>query len=473
MINALQNALAKFFKKVAYFFKYVLISISIFIDDKTKVDDQIWERCLKQLTNKISKQHFNTWLRPIQVKRTDKRLTLFMPNAFIKEYFEKNFSELINAWFAKEAPEVKLVLKIGNLDDYVKLLKEPTANPKSNKLNHGLNSNFTFQNFVEGKSNQLAKAAAWQVSQNPGGLYNPLFIYGGVGLGKTHLMQAVGNEMLKNHTEAKILYVHSERFVSDMIKALQRNAISEFKKNYRSVDALLIDDIQFFAGKEHTQEEFFHTFNDLFDKQQQIIITCDRYPSEVEGLEHRLKSRFGWGLTVAVEPPQLETRAAILLEKAKFFKVKLSEEVAFFIAKHIRSNVRELEGALKRVIANATFTNLPITLSLVQEALKDMLVVQSKAVTITNIQKQVAEYYKIKISDLISKKRVRKLVVPRHLAMTIAKELTDRSLMEIGNAFSGRDHTAVIHAQKNIRQLIELDVELAEDYRNLIRILSA
>ncbi len=436
------------------------------------MDTKIWERCLKQLLGGVSKKHFDTWLRPIQVKQTDKRLTLFMPNAFIKEHFENNFSELIHAWFAKEVPEMKLVVKIGNLDDYVKLLEEPTVEKKS-KLIDNLNNSFTFKNFVEGKSNQLAKAAAWQVSKNPGGLYNPLFIYGGVGLGKTHLMQAVGHEMLKNNPEAKVLYVHSERFVSDMIKALQRNAISDFKKSYRSVDALLIDDIQFFAGKEHTQEEFFHTFNDLFDKQQQIIITCDRYPSEVEGLENRLKSRFGWGLTVAVEPPQLETRAAILLEKAKFFKVKLSEEVAFFIAKHIRSNVRELEGALKRVIANATFTNLPITLGLVQETLKDMLVIQSKAVTITNIQKQVAEYYKIKISDLISKKRMRNLVRPRHLAMTIAKELTDRSLMEIGNAFSGRDHTAVIHAQKNVRQLMETDLELAEDYRNLIRILSS
>ncbi len=314
------------------------------------------------------------------------------------------------------------------------------------------NPTFTFQNFVEGKSNQLARAAAIQISEHPGTAYNPLFIYGGVGLGKTHLMQAVGNQILKKKPDGRVLYLHSERFVADMVKALQRNAMNDFKRYYRSADALLIDDIQFFAGKDRSQEEFFHTFNSLLDAQQQIVMTCDRYPKEIDGLEERLKSRFGWGLTVAIEPPELETRVAILMSKAEASQINLPHEVAFFIAKRIQSNVRELEGALKRVIANAHFTGQAITVDFTREALKDLLAVQAKLVSIGNIQKTVADYYKIKLADLLSKRRNRFLARARQLAMALAKELTQHSLPEIGESFGGRDHTTVLHACRKINK---------------------
>ncbi len=335
-----------------------------------------------------------------------------------------------------------------------------------------LNSDFTFSNFVEGKSNQLGLAAATQVAENPGGSYNPLFIYGGVGLGKTHLMHAVGNALLQRRPNAKVVYLHSERFVADMVKALQLNAINDFKRYYRSVDALLIDDIQFFAGKERSQEEFFHTFNALLEGGQQIILTCDRYPKEINGLEERLKSRFGWGLTVAIEPPELETRVAILMKKAFQAKMELPHDAAFFIAQRIRSNVRELEGALKRVIANAHFTGRPINIDLVREALKDLLALQDRLVSIDNIQRVVAEYYKIKVADLNSKRRSRSVARPRQVAMYLAKDLTNHSLPEIGDAFGGRDHTTVLHACRKIKELLDSDADIREDVKNLLRTLT-
>jgi chromosomal replication initiator protein len=335
-----------------------------------------------------------------------------------------------------------------------------------------LNREYTFEAFVEGKSNQLARAAAYQVASNPGRSYNPLFIYGGVGLGKTHLMQSVGNMIVANQPGARVAYVHSEQFVSDMVRALQHNTINEFKAAYRSLDALLIDDIQFFANKERSQEEFFHTFNALLEGQRQVVLTCDRYPKEVSGLEERLKSRFGWGLTVAIEPPELETSVAILMSKATAEDVELPEEVAFFIAQRIRSNVRELEGALHRVMANSAFTGRPISLDFTKEALRDLIALQDKLVTIENIQKTVAEYSKVRVSDLLSKRRNRSVARPRQIAMSLAKELTNHSLPEIGDQFGGRDHTTVLHACRRVKLLRESDARVREDYQNLLRILT-
>ena len=336
-----------------------------------------------------------------------------------------------------------------------------------------LRPGFNFDTFVEGKSNQLARAASMQVAENPGGAYNPLFIYGGVGLGKTHLMNAIGDTIVKSRPNAKVVYLHSERFVADMVSALQHNAINEFKRYYRSVEALLIDDIQFFAKKERSQEEFFHTFNALLEGQQQIVLTCDRYPKEVDGLEERLKSRFGWGLTVAIEPPELETRAAILMQKASLADADVPNEVAFFIAQRIRSNIRELEGALRRVIASAHFTGSPITLDLTKEALKDLLALQEKLVTIENIQKTVAQYYKLRVADLISKRRTRSIARPRQVAMALSKELTNHSLPEIGDAFGGRDHTTVLHACRKVAELKEQDRGINEDITFLMRTLTS
>lgn len=336
---------------------------------------------------------------------------------------------------------------------------------------HNLIEAYKFENFVEGKSNQLAKAAASQVVKNPGGSYNPLFLYGGVGLGKTHLMHAVGNELKKQSPGAKVVYLHSERFVADMVKALQLNAINDFKRFYRSVDALLIDDIQFFANKERSQEEFFHTFNALLEGGQQMILSCDRYPKEINGVEERLKSRFGWGLTVAIEPPELETRVAILMKKAEQAEMPLEHDVAFFLAQRVRSNVRELEGALKRVIASAHFTNRPISVELIKESLKDLLALQDKQVSIENIQRTTAEYYKIKVADMMSKRRNRSVARPRQVAMALAKELTNHSLPEIGDAFGGRDHTTVLHACRKIKELRDTSSDIREDYQNLLRTL--
>lgn len=438
----------------------------------------LWKRCTEHLEHQLSAQQYNTWIRPLQAIEEPDALRLLAPNQFVLDQVKNQFLEMILSAVTRTAGDVspELILEIGTRRD-TSFSEDSRANGQRPprvpfaRQSH-LNQNFSFDNFVQGKSNQIAHAASLQVAGNVGGAYNPLFIYGGTGLGKTHLMHAIGNVIQKQNKDSRVVYLHSERFVADMIKALQHNAIDEFKRFYRSVNALLIDDIQFFAGKERSQEEFFHTFNTLLENQQQVILTCDRYPKEVDGLEERLKSRFGWGLTVAIEPPELETRVAILMSKAQQMGIELPNEVAFFIAKRIRSNVRELEGALRRVSANAHFTGQPITLEFAKEALRDLLALQEKLVTIENIQKTVAEYYKIRVSDLLSAKRSRSLARPRQLAMALAKELTSHSLPEIGDAFGGRDHTTVIHACRKVKALNESDARISEDYTNLLRTLS-
>lgn len=437
---------------------------------------KFWQQCLEQLQDELPTKLFDTWIRPLQVNINNDELILLAPNSFVLDYIKEHFlTKIIGILQDIGCENPKVRLSVGSS---VRAQEKTLANKIEQtsktfvKASNYLNPTFTFDNFVEGKSNQLARAAAMQVAENSGKAYNPLFIYGGVGLGKTHLMHAIGNMILQKDPSANVLYLHSERFVSDMVKALQRHSIDEFKKFYRSLNALLIDDIQFFAGKERSQEEFFHTFNTLIESGQQIILTCDCYPKEIKGLEERLKSRFGWGLTIAVEPPELEMRVAILKSKAELSKIELPNDVAFFIAKHIQSNVRELEGALKRVIANAHFTGQAITLDFARDALKDLLALQAKLVTIDNIQKMVAEYFKIKISDLLSKRRTRSLARPRQIAMTLAKDLTNHSLPEIASAFGGRDHTTVMHACRTIKALITSDASIAEDFRNLTRILS-
>lgn len=450
----------------------------------------LWGQCLARLEDELSPQQFNTWIRPLQAEMNGDTLRLLSPNRFVQDWVTDRFRARIEEMLQQMSEErpPRLLFEVGTLAR-PKPAPEPAAGTAAVQAqepgrvrvvrNRGgseerprTNPVFTFANFVEGKSNQLARAASMQVAENPGTAYNPLFLYGGVGLGKTHLMHAVGNLILDSNPSAKVVYLHSERFVADMVKALQHNAINDFKRYYRSVDALLIDDIQFFAGKERSQEEFFHTFNALLEGQRQVILTCDRYPKEVNGLEERLKSRFGWGLTVAIEPPELETRVAILMSKASQAKIDLPHEVAFFIAKRIRSNIRELEGALRRVIANAHFTGRPITLDFAKEALRDLLALQAKLVTIENIQKTVSEYYKIRVADLLSKRRNRSIARPRQIAMALAKELTNHSLPEIGDAFGGRDHTTVMHACKKVVELKEGDQMISDDYANLLRILT-
>ncbi len=442
----------------------------------------LWQKCMNHLQKEVTAEEFNIWLRPLQAEVENGQLLLFAPNRFVLDCVHSKFMPHITDWIGQLHPDeqLRVQLKIGSKFPTAEIIKVDTPTAVTSTIVKEFNETsanrpnpqFTFVNFVEGKSNQLGRAAALQVAEHPGQAYNPLFIYGGVGLGKTHLMQAVGNLILKNKPTAKVLYLHSERFVADMVKALQRNAMNDFKRYYRSADALLIDDIQFFAGKERSQEEFFHTFNSLLDAQQQIILTCDRYPKEINGLEERLKSRFGWGLTVAIEPPELETRVAILMSKAEQSQIILPQDVAFFIAKRVQSNVRELEGALKRVIANAYFTGQPITLDFTREALKDLLAVQAKLISIENIQKTVANYYKIKPAEFLSKRRNRFLARARQMAMALAKELTHHSLPEIGEAFGGRDHTTVLHACRKIKDLLDSEVNLKEDYISLLRILS-
>lgn len=445
----------------------------------------LWKSCVHKLESELSEQQLNTWIRPLHAIEENGGLTLLAPNRFVLDWVQDNFlsriDELVGASNDATRP---VMLEIGSsertsqasipaTETAEKIQAVSATSAKIQKFNHNLNPNFTFDTFVEGKSNQLPKAAALQVAGHPGTAYNPLLIYGGVGLGKTHLLHAVGNQMLVQNPAAKILYLHSERFVADMVKALQHNAISEFKRFYRTVDALLIDDIQFFAGKERSQEEFFHTFNTLLEIQSQVILTCDRYPKEVEGLDERLKSRFGWGLTQAVEPPELETRVAIMQSKAEQLNVDLPSEVAFFIGKRIRSNIRELEGALRRVVANAQFTGSAITLDFAKEALHDLLALQDKLVTMDNIQKTVAEYFKIRVSDLLSARRSRSITRPRQIAMSLSKELTNHSLPEIGDAFGGRDHTTVLHACRKVVSLRESDQRINDDYINLLRSLSS
>lgn len=453
------------------------------------MEHSLWQSCLSVLEEELPAQQFSMWIRPLQCVVDDNILTLYAPNRFVLDWVREKYVNRINELVAMQDPSNPPLLRfdVGSIPAQNKPAQQsqtspisaPTSsnNPAQPEANLPKTTNvfvkYTFDNFVEGKSNQLARAAASQVADNPGSAYNPLFIYGDTGLGKTHLLHAVGNGILMNNPKAKIAYMHSERFVQDMVKALQNNAIEQFKQYYRSVDALLIDDIQFFANKERTQEEFFHTFNALLEGNQQIILTSDRYPKEIDGVEDRLKSRFGWGLTIAIEPPELETRVAILKKKAFERQINLADEVAFFIAKRIRANVRDLEGALNRVIANANFTGRAITIDFVREALRDLLALQDKLVTIDNIQRTVAEYYKIKVADLLSKRRSRSVARPRQIAMALSKELTSHSLPEIGDAFGGRDHTTVLHACRKVKALREESHDIKEDYSNLSRTLSS
>ncbi len=442
-------------------------------------ENSLWSRCLRELQAELPEQQFNTWIRPLQAIEENQVLRLLAPNRFVVDWLQEHHVERILELVDGVSSGVEVIIEVGSRAGPAAVTSSVDGPPPAAARAQAaapvasrLNPTFTFTNFVEGKSNQLARAAASQVGENPGKSYNPLFIYGGVGLGKTHLMHAIGNAMLVNDPNARVAYVHSERFVGDMVKGLQHNKISEFKRSYRSLDALLIDDIQFFAGKERSQEEFFHTFNALLEGQRQIILTCDRYPKEVNGLEERLKSRFGWGLTVAIEPPELETSVAILMSKATNEGVELPEEVAFFVAKRIRSNIRELEGALRRVIANSRFTGRPINLDFAREALRDLLALQERLVSIENIQKTVADYFKIRVADLLSKKRSRSIARPRQLGMALAKELTNHSLPEIGDAFGGRDHTTVLHGCRRIESLRETDKRVDDDYLNLLRTLT-
>jgi len=471
----------------------------------------LWQQCIELLREELPAKQFNTWIRPLQVEPVADELRIYAPNRFVLDWVNEKYAgrllELISERSEGSVPALSLqvgskrktadaalngsnptpsaVIAPSNIAAAPLQVNEapPVENPpekreapavvaSTSKHNSYLNRSFTFDTFVEGKSNQMARAAAQHVAENPKSGHNPLFLYGGVGLGKTHLMHAVGNQLLQKNPKAKVIYLHSERFVADMVKALQQNAINDFKRFYRSLDALLIDDIQFFAKKERSQEEFFHTFNALLEGGQQVILTSDRYPKEIDGLEERLKSRFSWGLAVAVEPPELETRVAILIKKAEQAGVELGHDVAFFIAQRLRSNVRELEGALKRVIAQSHFLGRPITVDLIRESLKDLLALQERLISIDNIQRTVAELYKLKMGDLLSKRRSRSIARPRQVAMALAKELTNHSLPEIGDAFGGRDHTTVLHACRKIAELRESDASIREDYKNLLRSLT-
>lgn len=471
--------------------------------------DSVWKKCTKSLQDELPQQQYSTWIRPLQVNgesSSSSRLHILAPNRFIMDWVSNKYlgriKELVQENYPNgpldvvldtsprqtapfQAPATTPIVNtrvvdrsgfspVNNVPPALFLSKASSGPEVEGAIKHQsfINKASNFQSFVEGKSNQLARAAAMQVAENPGGAYNPLFIYGGVGLGKTHLMHAIGNALLEKKPDAKIVFLSSERFVADMVKALQLGAINEFKRYYRSVDALLIDDIQFFAGKERSQEEFFHTFNALLEGGQQMILTCDRYPKEIAGLEERLRSRFSWGLTVAVEPPELETRVAILIKKAEEAHVELPSDAAFFIAQRFRSHVRDLEGALKRVMAQSRFTGRPIDVEFIKEALKDLLALQDRQVSIMNIQQTVAEYYKIKSNDLLSKRRSRSVARPRQVAMCLAKDLTNHSLPEIGDAFGGRDHTTVLHACRKIRELKSSSSDIGEDYKNLMRSLT-
>ncbi|SFK14191.1 chromosomal replication initiator protein DnaA [Nitrosomonas aestuarii] len=444
-----------------------------------------WLSCLEHFRNELNAQQFNTWIKPLELEGINQdnetEVILIAPNRFVLQWVQDNFISHIKSMAEEHfAREIQFHLKIADqtkIPNHTKTVKKviastPSQQSKQNKKTSSqLNSNFTFDNFVTGKANQLARAGAIQVAESPGTAYNPLFIYGGVGLGKTHLIQAIGNLVHDNNQQAKIRYVHAEKYVSDVVNAYQHKSFDQFKVYYHSLDLLLVDDVQFFGGKNRTQEEFFYAFNALIEAHKQVIITCDSYPKEISGLEERLVSRFGWGLTVAIEPPELEMRVAILIKKAEQEKITLDEHVAFFIAKHIRSNVRELEGALKRVLAFSRFIKQDITLEITKEALKDLLAVQNRQISIENIQKTVADYYKIKVSEMYSKKRSRVIARPRQMAMAIAKELTTLSLPDIGEAFGGRDHTTVLHGHRKINELRASDPAINRDYTALIHIL--
>jgi chromosomal replication initiator protein len=455
------------------------------------VSSPLWEKCLSHLEGDLSAQQLNTWLRPLQAIETEESLRLLAPNPYVKAWVQEQLEAQINQLVHQLTQGLieYVSIEVGTIDHVPqrpKRVATTSAPAKTNKeeksetiksepaLGSPINPLFTFDSYVEGKSNQIARAASLHVAEAPGTSgYNPLFLYGGTGLGKTHLMLAVGNKIKQNNPKARVIYLSSERFVQDMITALRNNAIDQFKTHYRSADALLIDDIQFFAKKERSQEEFFYTFNSLLEGQRQIILTCDRFPKEVDNLDERLQSRLGWGLTVAIEPPELETRVAILIKKAQQNLITLPEDVAFFIAKRIKSNVRDLEGALQRVLAFSRFTNQPMSIDMAQEALKDLLALHQKLVTLESIQKTVAEYFKVRVSELLAKKRTRSIARPRQIAMALAKELTSHSLPEIGESFGGRDHTTVLHACRKVAELKESDPRVAEDYRNLLRTLSS
>lgn len=435
----------------------------------------MWDNCLTKLESELPAQEFNTWIRPLQAVENNKQIKLLAPNQFVLDWIKEHFlAQIKKSIQVFSGGELDVVLVIGSKPkpNYTGIGKNPAKINYKNKHSSNLNPLFTFDNFVVGKSNQIAKAASLQVTENVGVTYNPLLIYGLSGLGKTHIMHAIGNKITNSNPTSKVLYLHSEKFVQDMVKAFQHNTITAFKDYYRSINVLLIDDIQFFAGKERSQEEFFHTFNTLMENKHQIILTCDKYPKEINGLEDRLKSRFGCGLPVSIDPPDLETRVAILIKKAHIANVNLPQDVAFFIGKHIPFNVRELEGALRRVIASASFTRNAITINFVKEVLNDLISLKNKLIQLDNIQKTVAIYFKIRIADLLSKKRTQSITMPRQIAMLLARELTDHSLLEIGDAFGGRDHTTVINACKKINALRETDNKVAEDFSNLSRILS-
>lgn len=441
----------------------------------------IWQQCLAQLEVELGQKQFETYIRPLQANFDSGQLTLRAPNVYVEEHVRHSYLERIAEFLDGVEDLAPIELSVGDLADLAgktstasdktaKSAKKTTA--RKEKKPHNLNREFTFETFVEGKSNELARAAARQVADNAGRTYNPLLLYGGVGLGKTHLMQAVGNELRRQNPDAKVLYLHSQRFVQDMVKALQTGTMQDFMKFYRSVDALLIDDIQFFAKKLRSQEEFFHVFNALLERGHQMVLTSDKYPREIDGLEERLKSRFVYGLTVEVEAPDLETRVAILMKKAEAEQIELDQGVAFFIAERIRSNVRELEGALRRVIANARFTGSRISVDQVKRALRDLFAIQDRQISIDNIQRTVAEYFNIKMADMLSKRRSRSIARPRQIAMALAKELTNHSLPEVGDAFGGRDHTTVLHACRKIEELRATTADVAEDYKNLTRLLA-
>jgi chromosomal replication initiator protein len=431
-----------------------------------------WQTCLNHLERELPAEDFNTWIRPLQIKPSRGRTVLFAPNEYVRDYITLNHLERIRDIFEHLGATRDSVI--------VDVSRQNGASPPDRKASNrqsrsktGLDKRYRFKNFVQGKSNELAYAAAQQVAKKPGLAYNPLVIYGSTGLGKPHLLHAAGNLIFKRNPESKVIYLGSEQFVSEMINALRGDRIEAFKQHYRTAEALLIDDVQFFAGKDRTQEEFFHTFNALLDSQQQIILTCDRYPKEVDGIEARLRSRFGWGLTVSIEPPDFETRVAILLNKAQERDVFLDESVAYLIARRVRSHVRDLEGALNTLFANARFTGRPITESFTREVLRELFHVHDRLITIENIQKAVSEYYKLRVSDLLSRRRPRTIARPRQVAMALCKELTDHSLPEIGDAFGGRDHTTVLHACRKIEELCELDGRIREDKAKLLRQLTA
>jgi chromosomal replication initiator protein len=440
-----------------------------------------WQHCLKRFEQELTAQQYSTWIKPLQYSENSDTLCLIAPNRFVAQWIKEKFLRMIETWaesFYARPMQVQLGVAAGGKPPQENASKAPEAiatrksHAGKHGSNHKLNPNFTFDNFVNGRANQLARAAALQIAEFPGTAYNPFFVYGGVGLGKTHLIQAIGNYVADHTPDARIRYIHAERFVSDVIRAYQHKAFDQFKQDYHSLDLLLVDDIQFFAGKNRTQEEFFYTFNALIEAHKQVIVTCDVFPKDLAGIEERLISRFGWGLTVQIEPPELEMRVAILLRKAAAENVLLDEDTAFFVAKLIRSNVRELEGALKRVIAFARFSGKAVTLDLAKESLKDIVAAHTQQISIENIQKTVADYYKIKISDLFARKRSRIIARPRQMAMLLAKELTSMSLPDIGDAFGGRDHTTVLHACRKITELRAHDAQVQKDYKTLLEVLT-